>query len=69
MKIKISRNKLALAMLKAGIPAMDNLVKLAGVSRATICAANCGKSCSPATVTKLAKALNIEPETLLQEDN
>lgn len=39
----------------------------AGVSRQTISYINAGKSCKPDVLSKLAKALEVEPEDLIEE--
>ena len=46
---------------------VSKLVERSELSRATVSAIKNGKSCQAATAMKLAKALNVELEELLEE--
>lgn len=64
--MRIDRKKLIVAMLEKN----QNVLRLAqssGVSRVTISGVKNGKSCSPSTAVKLAKALNVPVETLIED--
>lgn len=64
--MRIDRKKLILAMLDRN----QNVLQLAeksGISRVTISGVKCGKSCSKATAEKIAKALNVPVENLIED--
>ena len=65
--MKISKSKLALAMLNAGIESIRDLAKVSGVSINTISRSNNGGTVKLATLRKLALALNVDPSELLEE--
>lgn len=46
---------------------LTEVAKRAGVARATVSYAKNGKSCTEDTVNKLAAALKVEPEAILEE--
>lgn len=63
--MRIDRRKLVLAMLDSN----QNVLQLAeksGVSRVTISGVKCGKSCSKITAEKIARALNVPVENLIE---
>lgn len=64
--MRIDRKKLIVAMLDKNQNVIQ-LAKASGVSRVTISGVKCGKSCSTATAEKIAKALNVPVENLIEE--
>lgn len=63
--MRIDRKKLVLTMMDKN----QNVLQLAeksGVSRVTISGVKCGKSCSKTTAEKIAKALNVPVENLIE---
>ncbi|HBV51654.1 MAG TPA: XRE family transcriptional regulator [Clostridiales bacterium] len=64
--MRINRKKLAITMINADL-SVSKLVERSELSRATVSAIKNGKSCQAATAMKLAKALNVELEELLEE--
>ena len=64
--MKICRKKLAIAMIEKNYNIMT-LSNLANVSRNTISAIKAGKSCSGDTVLKLAKALEVPVQDLIED--
>ena len=65
--MRIDRTKLRIAMLRAGLETNRELSKTSGVNPNTLSAITNGKTCVMATIQKLAYALNVEPETLLED--
>lgn len=65
--MKIDSKKLGLAMVRAGC-AFKELAEAAGVSRATLSYINCGKSCRPATLGRIAKALGVDPTEIIAQE-
>lgn len=65
----ISKTKIAIAMLKAGINSQLALADKAGVHPNTISNTVRGATVSIETIGKLAEALNVEPSTLIEEAN
>ena len=57
--MRISRERFAAAMARLDITG-NGLAELAGVSRGTVTAVKCGKSCSTQTANKLAAILGHE---------
>lgn len=47
---------------------VTRLAEISGVSKATISAVRCGKSCSFETAVKLAKALNLDVMELIESE-
>jgi len=66
--MRISKNKLALAMLNAGIGSIKELATVSGVSINTLSRSNNGGSVKLPTLGRISKALGVDPETLLKED-
>lgn len=66
--MKISKNKLAVAMLKSGIISFKELATLSGVSQNSIASVTNGRAAKIETVGKLADALKCDPIEILQED-
>lgn len=65
--MRIGRNKLALAMLNAGVESIRDLATVSGVSINTISRSNNGGTVKLSTLRKLAMALNVDPSELLEE--
>ena len=65
--MKISKNKLALAMLNAGIESIRDLAAVSGVGINTISQSNNGGSVQLPTLGRIAKALGVDPAELIQE--
>lgn len=63
--MRINPKKLILAMYDRDLSVVQ-LSALSGVSRVTISNIKSGKSCSVETRNKIAKALEVEPESLLE---
>lgn len=64
MSIRISRERLAVAMIRADLN-VNKLVKASGLSRSTVTAVKSGKSCSKQTADKLASALGISVSDII----
>ena len=67
--MRVSKNKLSLAMLKAEIDSSKHLAELSGVSVNTISRINNGSSAKLPTVRKLAKTLNVDPSELIEQED
>lgn len=65
--MRINRKKLIVAMLDNNQSVLQ-LAQASGLSRVTISAVRCGKSCSKDTAEKIAKALGVPVENLIAED-
>lgn len=65
--MRISKNKLALAMLNAGIDSIRDLAAVSGVSINTISRSNNGGSVKLSTLRKLAAALGVDPAEIIKE--
>lgn len=65
--MRISKNKLALAMLNAGISSIKELAAKSGVSINTISRSNNGGTVKLPTLARIAKALDVEPADLIEE--
>lgn len=66
--MKIDRNKLKLAMCRACMNSSD-AADAAQIPRATFNNAITGKSIRPATMGKIARALNVDVEDLLLKED
>lgn len=64
--MKFKTNILKIIMLERNLK-LSRLVELTGVSKATISAVRNGKSCSYLTAAKIAKALGMKVEELIDE--
>lgn len=64
--MRISKTKLALAMLNAGITSIKELAKVSGVSINTLSRSNNGGTVKIPTLGRIAKALNCDPAELLE---
>lgn len=64
--MRIDRKKLIMAMVDRNQTALQ-LAEKSGVSRVTISGVKCGKSCSKTTAEKIAKALNVPVENLIED--
>lgn len=65
--MRINKNKLALAMLNAGITSIRDLAAASGVSINTISRSNNGGTVKLPTLGRIAKALGVDPAELIQE--
>ncbi len=65
--MRISKSKLALAMLNAGITSIRDLAAASGVSINTISRSNNGGTVKLPTLGRIAKALGVDPAELIQE--
>lgn len=65
--MRISKNKLALAMLNAGVDSIRDLAAASGVSINTISRSNNGGTVKLATLRRLSEALGVDPAELLEE--
>lgn len=66
--MRISKNKLALAMLNAGVESIRALAAVSGVSINTISRCNNGGAVKLSTLRRLAAALKVDPVELLEEE-
>lgn len=64
--MRIDRKKLVVTMLDKNQTTLQ-LAEKSGVSRVTISGVRCGKSCSKSTAEKIAKALNVPVENLIED--
>lgn len=65
--MRIGKNKLALAMLNAGVESIRDLAAVSGVSINTISRSNNGGTVKLATLRRLAAALGVDPAELIEE--
>lgn len=65
--MRISKNRLALAMLNAGIESIRDLAAASGVSINTISRSNNGGTVKLATLRRIAAALKVDPAELPEE--
>lgn len=65
--MRISKNKLALAMLNAGITSIKELAAVSGVSINTLSRSNNGGTVKLPTLGRIARALGVDPAELIQE--
>jgi len=63
--MRVSKFKLGLAMLHKEWN-FTQLAEMSGVSKATLSAVNCGKSCKGEVVCKIAAALGVDPAELVE---
>lgn len=63
--MRISKTKVALQMAKFQIN-QQTLAERAGISRQTLSAVMNGRNCRPEALGKIAKALEIEPEKIIE---
>lgn len=63
--MRIDRKKLVLAMMNRNMNT-NQLAELTGLSRATISSIRCGKSCAKGTLGRISKALEVEPEEIIE---
>lgn len=64
--MRIDRVKLIAEMARQDIKTHE-LAEMATLSRATITALRCGKSCSASSVKRVAHALNVPLESLMED--
>ena len=65
--MRIGKNKLALAMLNAGVESIRDLATVSGVSVNTISRSNNGGTVKLSTLRRIAVALNVDPAELLED--
>lgn len=63
--MRVNRKKLFSTMLDQDMK-VGQLVEKSGISRCTVSAIRGGKSCTLRTVQKLAKALGVDPEEIIE---
>ena len=63
--MRISRKKLAVLLIDKDMK-VKQLAEQSGISRCTVSAVRGGKSCSPETIRKIAAALGVEPEEIIE---
>lgn len=63
--MRVDRCKLSLELMKRDIT-QKQLAEMCGVSRATISGIACGRSCNDKTGYKIAQALGVELDNLLE---
>ena len=66
--MRIDRVKLIAEMARQEISCI-RLAEKAGLGRVTITATRSGKSCSPATAVKIAKALGVPVESIFKKED
>lgn len=66
--MKVNRQKLQLAMARACMNSAD-LPNAAGLPRATVQNAIVGKGIRPGTLGKIAKALGVDPEDIIEKED
>lgn len=64
--MRIDRVKLITEMARLDIKNVD-LAEKAGVSRVTVSALRCGKTCAPKTAEKIARALGVDVNEIMEE--
>mgnify|MGYP001117716922 CR=1 FL=1 len=64
--MKINRQKLMLLMASKSFSLLE-LSKNSGISATTICRMQRGNNCKPATIGKIAKALDCDVKELLED--
>ena len=64
--MRISKNKLALAMLNAGIGSIKELAAVSGVSINTLSRSNNGGAVKLPTLARIAKALSVDPTEIME---
>ena len=63
--MRLNRKKIQLLMAELGI-SQQTLAINAGISRQTISAVMNGRNCRPELLGKIAKALNVKPEDIIE---
>lgn len=63
--MRINRKKLAVLLIEKDMKVLQ-LVEKSGLSRCTVSAVRGGKSCSPETARRLAEALGVKPEEIIE---
>jgi len=66
--MRISKSKLGLAMLNAGITSIKELAAVSGVSINTISRSNNGGTIKLFTLQRLATALNVDPAEIIEKE-
>ena len=65
---RISKSKLSVAMLNAGVESSKKLAELAGVSANTVSRFNNGGSTKFPTIQAIAKALGVDPVEIIETE-
>ncbi len=65
--MRIDRVKLATELARKDIN-LKKLAELSGLSRVTVSSVKCGKTCSASTTRKIANALGVDLEQILQKE-
>lgn len=65
MGVRIDRIKMITIMAKKNLKVKD-IAEATGITRNTISAIKCGKSCSPANSVKIAQALGVSLNSILE---
>lgn len=66
-EMRISKNRLGLAMLNSGVGSIRDLAAASGVSINTISRSNNGGTVKLSTLRRIAVALNVDPAELLED--
>lgn len=64
--MRISREKLAVFLIRAGLNG-ERLAEKAGLSRWTITAVRCGKSCGQESAERIARALGVDVTEIMED--
>ena len=64
--MRISREKLAVFLIRAGLNG-ERLAEKADLSRWTITAVRCGKSCSQESAERIARALGVDVTEIMED--
>lgn len=67
MSVRVNRVALVVEMVQKDM-SVNRLAELAGVSRNTVTAVKCGKSCAMATAEKLARGLGVPVKDIIMEE-
>lgn len=66
--MKINKKKMELAMARACMN-VSNISDKSGVSRKTVAGAKDGRKIDPAKCGRIAKALGVDPEEIIEKDD
>lgn len=65
-QLRIDRVKLIAEMARRNVTSI-RLAEMSGVSRVTVSALRCGKTCTPETANKIARALGVDVAEITEE--
>ena len=65
-QLRIDRVKLIAEMARRNVTSI-RLAEMSGVSRVTVSALRCGKTCTPETANKIARALGVDVIEIMEE--